>query len=193
MKRLARLVLFGLLLLALTGCGRMRLLVAPKTQWKPVVEELPVASEAPAELPADTLPAARKTLDPLAYFSHVQGLTDAERKKEFKVVKQRFAKGVGDDDRWRLLLLSLLPGQPFSNREYALDLLGDRKSAGASASDSREDLAKLLSLLLADQRELGRKLADEKQRAETLNRQLEELKEIETIIGEREKTRPAGQ
>jgi hypothetical protein len=192
MKRLALLVLLGILLVALTGCGRFRLLAVPKTDWKPVVEESPAPPpEAP---PVAKLPAApRKSFDPLAYFTHARGLTDVEQQKEFKVVKQRFAKSAGDDDRWRLILLSLLPGQPFSDREYAVELLHGRKQSGGGADDSRNGLAKLLGLLLSDQRELERKLTEEKQQAETLRRQLEELKEIETILGEREKTRPAGQ
>jgi predicted RNase H-like nuclease (RuvC/YqgF family) len=95
-----------------------------------------------------------------------------------------------EEDRWRLIFLSILPGQPFSDREYALELLRGSPPEPDSELAPRASLHRLLSLLLADQRELKRKLGEEKQRAEQLAQQLQELKEIEKILSEREKKRP---
>lgn len=158
-------------------------MVPPDPHWKPVFEEPPPVEEPPQEV--------QKTPDPLVYFNYIQGMTDSEQQKEFKTVKGRFAKTNDEEDRWRLIFLSLLPGHPFSDSDYALELLHDRKQAEDPATDFRTGLGNLLTQLLADHNKLRNRLTEEKHRTEKLARQLRELKEIETILGEREKGRPA--
>lgn len=184
MNRLFGFFLFlGMTLTVLCGCQRLRPLVPPDPHWKPVFEEPAPVAKMPQEVP--------KNPDPLVYFNYIQSMTDSEQQKEFKNVKSRFAKSEDEEDRWRLIFLSLLPGQPFSDPDYALELLRGRKKGKDPTTDFRTGLGNLLSPLLADQNKLRNRLSEETQRAEKLAQQLRELKEIETILGEREKGRPA--
>lgn len=171
---------------AVTGCGRLKPLLFPEEpRWKPAVEE-------PAASTVMVPQVAPQRLEVLAYFNNLQDLTDVELEREYCAVSKRYASASKEDDRWRLIFLSILPRRSFSNRAYALELLrGIRQGAGVE-NESRIALGRLLSLLLADQRELECKLGEEQLRAEKLAQQMQELKDIEKILSEREKTRPAG-
>ncbi len=178
MKSIITALLLLVSVAAVTGCTMLKPLFSPEPNWKPVTEEpVPVPQENP---------------DALAYFSYLQELTDVELGSEYRAVKQRYASSPNEEDRWRLIFLSILPGQPFSDREYTLELLRESRKQASAENEQRAGLGKLLRLLLADQRELNRKLVEEKQRAEKLAQQLQELKDIEKILSEREKKRPAG-
>lgn len=182
-------LLLGMTLVALAGCHRPRPLTTPEPHWKPVFEE----PAPPPALAPEPPPEPKKTPDPLAYFNYLQGMSDAEQQKEFKKVKRRFAKTAEEEDRWRLIFLSTLPGQSFSDSEQALELLRNRKAPDDPMIDFRSGLSKLLIQLLTDQNKCKARLLEERHRAEKLAQQLRELKEIETILGEREKSRPASQ
>ncbi len=170
-------ILLLVFLAAGAGCSRLKLLLPSESRWTPAAKE--------------PIPIPQEQQDVLAYYTYLQGLTGADLDGEFRVVKQRYASFPNDEDRWRLIFLSIQPGQSFSNREYALELLRGLQPEPGSDKASRKSLGELLSLLLTDQRELKRNLREEKQRAEQLAQQLQELKEIENILSEREKNRPA--
>ena len=189
MKIFIAAVLLFVTLASVAGCNRLKSMLTEEPRWKPVTEE-PAAEKPTVEKP---IPPSQERGDLLAYFNFLQRLTDVELGKEFRAVKQRYAGAADEDDRWRLIFLSILPGQPFSDRDYALELLRGRRVEKGPEHEPRAGLGRLLSLLLADQSELKRKLGEEKQRAEKLAQQLQELKEIETILSEREKKRPAAQ
>jgi hypothetical protein len=178
MKIIVAALLLLVFVAAGTGCNRLRPLLAPEPRWTPAAEE--------------TVLVPQEKQDVLAYFNYIEALSEAELGGEFGVVKQRFASTHDEEDRWRLIFLSILPGQPFSDRDYAFELLRGSKPEPSPEIAPRASLGRLLSMLLADQRELKRKLSEEKQRAEQLAQQMQELKEIEKILSEREKKRPAG-
>ncbi|MDY0267766.1 hypothetical protein [Trichloromonas sp.] len=177
-------LLLGGLLLALGGCARVRLIPVEEPRWKaiPSTEEEDVKAKPQVERPCPAF-------EPLTYLDILRRMNDAQLGKEYQIVRNRFDRKPGEDDRWRLIFLSLWPDRPFTDRKRALKLLGERKER---ANDPLRGLAVLLEGMLEREGECERKLAAEKSRAETLHRQLEELKKIETILGEREKLRPAG-
>jgi hypothetical protein len=184
MKHLCAALLLLLGLAAVTGCTELKTLITPEPRWRPAAED-------PA-LPASTA-ISQEDRYFLVYFNFLQQLTDAELIKEFRIVKERFGRSADEEDRWRLIFLSILPGQPFSDRDYALELLRGSQADAGAGPEARAGLGKLLRLLLAEQAELRGKLSAEKERAGILARQLQELKEIENILSERDKNRPAAQ
>ncbi|MDX9708687.1 MAG: hypothetical protein RBT64_03945 [Trichloromonas sp.] len=182
MSRWFVVLLLGGLLLALAGCGRLRLIPVEEPGWKAV----PEGETASAEVkPKEESP--RPVFEPLTYLDILRRMNDAQRAKEYDIVKKRFARRTAEDDRWRLIFLSLWPEQSFSDPERARHLLAERSDR---ANDPRLGLGLLLEGVLTREGACVRQLAAEKTRADTLNRQLEELKKIETILGEREKLRP---
>ena len=183
MNRWLVLLLLGGLLLALGGCGRVRLIPVEEPGWKAVPEGV---AESVEEKPKEDSPPP--AFEPLTYLDILRRMTDAQRAKEYDVVDKRFTRRTGEDDRWRLIFLSLWPEQPFSDPRRARQLLAERSGR---TNDPRFGLGLLLQGVLAEDAACARKLAAEKARADTLHRQLEELKKIETILGEREKLRPA--
>lgn len=192
MNRWFVLLLLGGLLLALGGCGRVRLIPVEEPRWKAVPEEVVESAEVQPKVEKP-----RPVFEPLTYLDILRRMSDAQRAKEYDIVNKRFARSSGEDDRWRLMFLSLWPDQPFSDREQARKLLAGRS---ARANDPRHGLALVLEGVLEGvvegvvrDEKCARKLAAEKTRSEILHRQLEELKNIETILGEREKLRPNGQ
>lgn len=187
MNRWFALLLFGVTLLALGGCARVRLIPVEEPRWKAVPEEVVESAEVQPKVEKP-----RPVFEPLTYLDILRRMSDAQRAKEYDIVDKRFARSSGEDDRWRLIFLSLWPDRPFSDRDRARKLLAGRS---ARANDPRRGLALVLEGVLEGvmrDEECARKLAAEMTRAETLHRQLEELKKIETILGEREKLRPAG-
>ncbi len=160
-----------------TGCGKLTPLLAPEPRWTPAVEA-----------PVLVLPEKQ---DVLAYFNDLQGLSESELDREFNFVKERYASAPDEEGRWRLILLTLLPGQTFTDRDYALELLHGNGQQVDVANEHLPGLGRLLRLLLEDHRELKRRLGEENERAEKLAQQLQELKEIEKILSERDKKRPA--
>lgn len=187
MNRWLVLLLLGVTFLALSGCGRVRLLPVEEPRWRAATEgEVEVAAVPPK------VKKPRPVFEPLTYLDILRRMSDTQRVKEYDIVEKRFARNSGEDDRWRMIFLSLWPDQPFTDREQARQLLAERSER---ANDPRRGLALVLEGVLdgAVERDedCARELAAEKTRADTLNRQLEELKKIETILGEREKLRPA--
>jgi hypothetical protein len=184
MSRWFVLLLLGGVLLASSGCGRVRLIPVEEPGWKaaPEGQEESVEVKPKMERP-------RPVFEPLTYLDILRRMSDTQRAKEYDIVSKRFARSSAEDDRWRLIFLSLWPDRPFPDREQARKLLAERSDR---ANDPRHGLALVLEGMLVGDEECARKLVAEKSRAETLHRQLEELKKIETILGEREKLRPAG-
>jgi hypothetical protein len=167
-------VLIGLVLTVIVaGCTRLQLLPGAQPRSK-------IASEEPVRIPLET---CKMTF----YFSYLQTLTNVKLEREFDAIEKRFAATADEDDRWRLILFSLLPGQSFSNREDALDLLHGRGQEVSSDNGSQGALGRILVMLLVEQQELERKFNAEKERADKLVKQLDELKEIEKILSERDK------
>ncbi|BCR05866.1 hypothetical protein DESUT3_29350 [Desulfuromonas versatilis] len=188
-------LLFALLAPLLGGCAQfdrwtrsVGLKPIENDKARPVVVESP----APATASAAPLVAISEVEGILAYFNRFQELPVAEQKREYGQLKAEFEQSGDSYDRLRLVCMSLLPGKPFSNREYATKLLQGALRGSAADDDGFKGLAILLTLMVGQHQDLQQALAAEKERAETLARQLKELKDIEKILSDREKQRTPG-
>lgn len=177
MNRLLLFIGCCLVCLNLAGCSWWQALMGEPSHWK-------VASE-------QTVGKNRQQLDPVTYFGFLRTLPGTELEANYPVVKERFAADGNDDDRWRLVFFSLLPGYSFSDWNYALKLLQQRPQGEDVEDDPQRMLAELLTLVLLDRQDLDGKWKTEKERADKLAKQLQELQEIEEILSERNKKYPA--
>jgi transposase len=130
-----------------------------------------------------------KADDILIYFQYIQGLPPRDLVKEYDRAWTDFESNKNDFDRFRLVCLSILPEESFTDRVYALKLLQDY-SSNLIEKDGLGGLAKLLNLLISEQQGIQGQLCEEQEHARTLARQLKELKDIEKILSEREKSDP---
>jgi hypothetical protein len=177
MNRFVMFLLLLILTLSFAGCARLQTLLGNPPRWK-------VASG------PDTGKNWQR-LEPVIYFSYLQTLPEPELEEKYQAVKERFDAGGNEDDRWRLIFFSLLPGHGFSDSDYALRLLQERRQDSTAEYESQRALAELLTMLLQERRDLDGKWKAEKERADRWAKQLKELKEIEEILSERNKKYPA--
>ena len=141
--------------------------------------------EAPVEI--RYLPAPKSDVhEILAYFQYLQELPANELALEYRQARRAFEKKPENYDRFRLICMSLLPDQRFTDRAYALKLLNDFEKTSPRAKADLTRFAGLLKLLLVQQQDLHKELLAEKEKADVLARQLKELKDIEKILSERE-------
>lgn len=141
--------------------------------------------EAPVEI--RYLPAPKSDVhEILAYFQYLQELPANELALEYRQARRSFEKKPENYDRFRLICMSLLPNQRFTDRAYALKLLNDFEKTSPRAKADLTRFAGLLKLLLVQQQDLHKELLAEKEKADVLARQLKELKDIEKILSERE-------
>jgi hypothetical protein len=129
-----------------------------------------------------------KADDILTYFQYIQGFPPKDLAKEYDRVRTDFEKNKNDFDRFRLVCLSILPEESFTDRVYALKLLQDYSKNDSIEKDGLGGLAKLLNLLISEQQGIQGQLCEEQEHVRTLARQLRELKDIEKILSEREKS-----
>jgi hypothetical protein len=130
----------------------------------------------------------------LDYADRIPGLTAAELESEHQTTQKAFAEKGRPCDRFRLVFQLLAPEAKFRDEARAVKLLGEYLETTPASDGGFRPLAKLLVANIRRQwelegraRDLGRRVADEKARADALNRQLDELKEIERILNERQK------
>ncbi len=165
------------LLLSLCGCASLRCLLNPP-EWK---------SENGAFFGSHP-----DASDVLRYFATLDERSDADLDREYRSVKKRYESDKDELDRWRLIGLLTLPGRPFSSPDQALQLL---QPQGAARETKSSELNGLKEVFIGQQRllqDMQKQIAAERERSATLERQLDELKAIEKILSERERTRLPG-
>ncbi len=128
----------------------------------------------------------------LAFLASFRELSATEQEKELARLTSAAQPGGSFADRLQLALLLSQPGYTFTDQEKALRLLGLNK-AEDPADQGLEGLAELLIDLLNRQQELQQQLAEETQRSEGLAQQLNDLRDIENIIRQREMNSLPGQ
>jgi DNA uptake protein ComE-like DNA-binding protein len=125
----------------------------------------------------------------------------AQQTKEFEQAQLDFTRSGKPEDRLRTIGLSLLPGRPLADRANAARMLDEYLADPKREQGGLEGLATLFKMQLSEQRALQKQLSAEKDRADSLTRQvneqktqldelktqLNELKKIEKIISDREK------
>jgi hypothetical protein len=154
-------------------------------------------------------PAAQETFlvlrpradDILVYLQHVLVMPADLQDKECEQAQRDFTASGQAEDRLRLVCLSLLPGRPLAERANAARLLDEYLADPKRDHGALEGLATLLKMQLNEQCAVQKQLSAEKDRADSLARQLNErkvqldelktrlneLKKIEKIISDREK------
>ena len=217
-----RIIILIFLVSALTGCAGPESFSRLVRQGGAVTDLglIPRSSEPAAAVQPDDQPKSiylakqeRRAL--AAYYYYIQMFSQDELKNEYDLVLAWFEKDNGDDDRLRLIFLSLLPETPFSDTEYASELLAGFRGVNFGGRPDILGLIKVLDTLVSEQIKTGRKLAQAQEHFETLRRsriesrealknltlklekeqkqnkillrQLRELKNIEEIITDREK------
>jgi CHAT domain-containing protein len=139
--------------------------------------------------------------DILVYLQSVLTMPAAQQTKEFEQAQLDFTRSGKPEDRLRTIGLSLLPGRPLADRANAARMLDEYLADPKREQGGLEGLATLFKMQLSEQRALQKQLSAEKDRADSLTRQvneqktqldelktqLNELKKIEKIISDREK------
>ena len=124
----------------------------------------------------------------MKYHAQLQKKTQQELSKEYSEVRKRFLDKRNDQDRAKYTLLLSLPNTSFHNPATALHLLDEwpKKTNLSAATDS---FRKLLVELVKDQQhlriqmqELSQKLKDEKVRSEALQKQVDDIKDMEKSL-----------
>ncbi len=132
--------------------------------------------------------------DLLDYADRLGNLPAGELEEETRITQKAFAQDAGVCDRFRLALQLLTPEPRIRDESRAVKLLNEYAEKSSGSDRGLRSLARLLVgtvrkdwELETRARELGRKATEEKGRADNLKRQLEELREIERIMNDRQK------
>jgi len=130
----------------------------------------------------------------LEYADQLQELAAPELEAEYQSTQKAFHQTGNSCDRFRLALQLLTPEARFRDESRAARLLAEYLATSPAPDGGFRSLAKLLVAGHRKQwewevkaRESVRKAVEEKVRADALKRQLEELKEIERLMNERQK------
>ena len=121
----------------------------------------------------------------MEYYGQLQKKTEQELSKEYSEVSKLFFVKQSDLNRARYTLLLSLPNTSFHNLTTALHLLNEWPQKTKLSADS-DSFRVLLVLLLKEQeflksqmRNLSQKLKDEAARSEALQKQVDNIKDME--------------
>jgi hypothetical protein len=189
----ARLLIPLVLVIAVTvllagGCFQMEPFRQAKTE------------DAPSRQEAFLVPRPQAD-DILAYLQSIPAMPATQQAKELEQAQLDFTRSGKPEDRLRLVCLSLLPGRPSADRANAARLLDEYLADPNRDQGGLEGLATLLKMQLNEHRAVQKQVSAEKDRADSLTKQLNEqktqlddlktqlneLKKIEKIISDREK------
>lgn len=122
----------------------------------------------------------------MRYYTCLGTLADADINKEYQATNRSFATTGSDSDRLRLAMLLSLPDTGFRSIATALDLLQHLPAGTSSTPSELQDIAGMLTRLLAQQLradmtvdDLTRALAAEKAHAEFLQGKIDAVKDLE--------------
>lgn len=139
--------------------------------------------------------------DVLVYLQSVLAMPAALQAREFEQAQLDFTRSGKPEDRLRVIGLLLLPGRTLVDRATAARLIDEYLADPNREPGGLEGLATLFKMQLNEQRavqkqvnaekdrtdSLARQLNEQKTQLEELKTQLNELKNIEKIISDREK------
>lgn len=144
------------------------------------------------------LPAfARKDNELLAFARHYSELSAEGQKKEYALVTQSLSRSKNDlTSRVKAAMIFGLPASRLRDNGRALALL-DEVLRDKSADADTKALAGMLKDYVSERQKfednaarLGQKVAEEQKRADSLQQKLDELKNIEKALIERDQARP---
>lgn len=143
----------------------------------------PVALPSPS--PSPELIVTGQMDDMMEFYDAVRQQSPAELGRIYDKVKQNFVQNKSGSNRTRLVLLLILPNTSFRDVTSALYLLNEWPRDSESMTNL-QSFRNLLAGLLAEQQrlnhnveELSQKLKDEQKRAETLQKQIDAIKNME--------------
>ena len=124
----------------------------------------------------------------MKYHGQLQKKTQEELSKEYSEVRKRFLDKRSDQDRAKYALLLSLPNTSFYNSAIALYLFNEWPQKTKLSADS-DSFRILLVLLLKEQQtlksresNLSQKLKDEEARSEALQKQVDDIKDMEKSL-----------
>jgi hypothetical protein len=183
-------------------CGAIALLASGCFQLEPVrLVQSTIPPEASSPEQETFLVLKPRADDILIYLQSVLAMPAAQQTREIEQAQLDFKQSGESEDRLRLICLSLLPGRPSADRANAARLLDEYLSDPKRDQGGHEGLATLLKMQLNEYRAVQKQMNAERDRADILTKQLNEqkaqlddlkmqlneLKNIEKIIGDREK------
>lgn len=129
----------------------------------------------------------------LGYYRKAGTLNPATVRKEIDRLREAYRERSDDETLFQLVVLTLQPGRPPSDRQLAFDLLKDFRQRGR-AENSLLTLTVLLENQLGEQLRLAGERDKARQRAEELEKtsrelqnKLRALEDIEKILRQRER------
>lgn len=124
----------------------------------------------------------------MKYHAQLQKKTQQELSKEYSEVRKLFLDKRSDQDRAKYALLLSLPNTSFHNPAIALYLFNEWPQKTKLSADS-DSFRILLVLLLKEQqtlksleRNLSQKLKDEEERSDALQKQVDDIKDMEKSL-----------
>lgn len=192
-RGMKRLGLFALILAALSGCAKMEDFYDRHVGQSPKADSEQTAQSVKPRVEVRTKPAAADEV--LAYLTFFRQLPSPEQKIEVARLRDSLQNADIPEDRLRLALVLAQPGSSLADREKALALIAEhlKDNPGNSKDPGLDELARLLAVMLNRQQELQQQLQEEQKKSEALAQQLNELRNIENIIRQREMNGLPGQ
>ena len=143
----------------------------------------------PPPLPVSSAPSPTQTsrlTELMQYYEYLRKQPPLVLAQEYKKAVQDFAQSESDSSRVRLAILLALPDTSFHDVPAALNLLNNWPEDQNVSPPTLDGFARLLSVLLMQQQQstnsvndLTQKLKEEKKRAETLQNQIDAVKNME--------------
>lgn len=145
---------------------------------------------APVSLPTET----SRLIELMQYYEYLRKQPPAMLDDEYKKAAQDFSQNGSDLSRVRVAILLALPGTSFHDVNGALNLLGNWPEDPNVAPPPLDGFARLLSVLLTQEQQsantvndLTQKLKEEKKHADTLQGQIDAVKNMEKNLINRAK------
>lgn len=154
-----------------------------------------VSSPPPVTLTPVSLPTETSRLTELMqYYEYLRKQPPAALLPEYKKAVQDFSQNESDLSRVRVAILLALPGTSFRDVNAALNLLGNWPEDPKVTPPPLDGFARLLSVLLTQEQQsvntvndLTQKLKEEKKHADTLQSQIDAVKNMEKNLIDRTK------
>ncbi|MES2364736.1 MAG: dihydrolipoamide acyltransferase [Pseudomonadota bacterium] len=129
----------------------------------------------------------------MVYYDFLRKQTPAELTKEYDKARQNLVQAKTDVNRMRVAMLLAMPNTPFHDSAAASSLLNE-VGKDAKTSPGMRGLVSMMTMLISEQQRanniadvLSQKLKDEQKRADTLQTQVDGIKNMEKNLIRRDR------
>lgn len=149
---------------------------------------VPQENGPPIESSLPDLAVAGPMDDMMQYYDSVHRRSPAELGRAYDKAKQNFAKNKSEANRARLVLLLTLPNTSFRDVNSALQLLSEWQRVPGATTDLQSFRNLMVNLLTEQQKlsqsveDLAQKLKEEQKRVDTLQSQIDAIKNMEKTL-----------